>query len=379
MILFFLSLCLVAMASGSVGWWLAHSQETGQETLLSPLIPAGEKPLLAYTISALSQRPYQTSPIQVEKVLESTPDYTGYLFSYTTVGKRMTGLLNVPTQLDPSTVVPTVVMLRGYVPPEIYQTGVGTRNAGRVLASHGFITIAPDFFGYGESDPEPSDTWQARFEKPLLVIELIKSLQAAPIMIETKKLDINQVPLSVALTDQTLNIGKIGLWGHSNGGQIALTTLEILNTAIPTTLWAPVTAPFPYSILFFSDENLDEGKETRKWLSLFEREYDVFDFSLTQHLNRLHGPLQLHHGTADEAALQVWSDEFLDKVKQENQRRRQDEARVATGAAQASPELSTDQIEFTYYTYPGADHNLQPGWDTVVARDLEFFRKYLLE
>jgi dipeptidyl aminopeptidase/acylaminoacyl peptidase len=26
-----------------------------------------------------------------------------------------------------------------------------------------------------------------------------------------------------------------------------------------------------------------------------------------------------------------------------------------------------------YYTYPGADHNMRPGWDSVALRDIEFF------
>ncbi len=365
----------VGLISGSVGYYLAKFQDNESIPFVTPFIDQEKaKPLLAYTLPNLAKREYQTSAITVEKFMADHPTYTSYLFSYQTLGKKMTGQLNVPKTLVNPDQAPVVVMLRGYVPLEIYETGVGTRNAAAQLAEHGFVTLAPDFFGYGESEPEPEDSWQARFEKPIVVIELIKTLQAQPLTIPVELADDQLETANLEITTQNL-----GIWAHSNGGQIALTVLEILHEPIPTTLWAPVTAPFPYSLLFFSDESEDEGKSMRKWISIFEKDYDVFDFSLTQHLDQLTGPLQLHHGTADEAALKAWSDEFMDKIKIENKRRLEKlKELVASGSAElANPPPELKSIDIEYFTYPGADHNLQPGWNTVVERDLLFFEKNL--
>lgn len=370
-----------------LGRWSLSSQGTLFPSPFTQSPEPTEKPLAKYTLTALADYPYQTSPITIEKILSVNDDYSSYLFSYTTVGKKMTGQLNVPANTAISNPAKVIIMLRGYVPLNIYTTGVGTKNAAAVYAQAGFITIAPDFFGYGDSDPEPTDTWQARFEKPIVVIELLKSLQTQPLVIPADTtLDSTALggtpkrPLST--TGQTITPTSFGFWGHSNGGQIALSVLEVLNQPFPTTLWAPVTVPFPYSILFFSDESDDEGKATRKWISIFEQDYDVFDFSLTQHISRLTGPLQLHHGTADEAALTVWSDEFVDKIKAENLKRTAaqqelEDSLPATTGATATAAAVLDPIDLTYFTYPGADHNLQPGWDTVVERDLVFFKKFL--
>ena len=115
-----------------------------------------ELPLLEYTFPQLRARSYQPSTIVIEEQTASLPEFTTYTFSYTTMGKKMTGQLNIPATVTSTT--PVIVMLRGYVPLEIYSTGVGTKNAAAVFAKNGFITIAPDFFGYGGSDPEPTDS-----------------------------------------------------------------------------------------------------------------------------------------------------------------------------------------------------------------------------
>jgi pimeloyl-ACP methyl ester carboxylesterase len=344
------------------GFYLGHFLDLGENsTLLSPFsTQEPELPLLQYTIPNLAKKRYVPGSVTVNEVLEDTPDFTSYLFSYTSTGRKITGQLNVPKQLveaEQPIAVPVIVMIRGFVPEEIYTTGLGTKSAAAVFAQNGYVTFAPDFLGFGGSDPEPTDVWEGRFIKPINVIELIAGLKAQPTL---------QLPLP-SLKTIAIDPAQLGLWAHSNGGQIALTTLEILGEPIPTTLWAPVTVPFPYSILFYTDENDDEGKEARAWISLFEKNYDAREFSLTKYLDRLTGSIQLHHGTADEAALLTWSDEFVAKIEAENNRRENSEI------------MELPAIDLTYLTYPGADHNLQPSWNTVVQRDVSFFNTHLTE
>lgn len=346
-------------------WWPASSSPfwspLGELVSTKP-----DRPLQKYALPELEHWPLTPRQLTITSVLRQDDQTTALLFIFNPLGKKMSGQITLPTawlKNPPETPVPVILMARGYVPLEIYETGVGTRNAATQYAKAGFLTVAPDFFGFGDSEPEPTDSWQARFEKPVIMMELYRSLQTSPL----------NVPSSVSLDSQPhlLQVGTVGLWGHSNGGQIVLAMLEGWRLAAPTTLWAPVTAPFPYSILFFSDESPDEGKGMRRWLSQFEDTYDVFDFSLSQHLDRLQAPLQLHHGTADEAALTVWSDEFVAKITAENK------LRAAQAASASTAATASAEIELLYHQYPGADHNLQPGWQTVVDRDLVFFNQHL--
>jgi dipeptidyl aminopeptidase/acylaminoacyl peptidase len=262
------------------------------------------------------------------------PEYTSYLFTYTSEGKRISGQLNLPNL---SRTMPVVVMARGYVEKEQYTTGVGTKNAAAVYAKHGYITLAPDFSGYGESDPEDANALGARLTKPVEIIDLIDSLHSLP------QVDTNQVYL----------------WGHSNGGQIMLSVAEILGrrsdqSAVRSvqvrglTLWAPVSKPFPYNILYYTDDADDQGKWLRHEIAQFEGTYDAYEYSLDRHLDWIAVPIQLQQGTADEAVPVSWSRALRDQLKEHEKM-------------------------IQYYEYPGADHNLRPAWDTVVQRDLAWF------
>ena len=306
---FLVVLALMGVAAG-VMWWRWPKQVA---QFVSPLAQVQERPLAKYSFERLKQKDYQGGEITVD----------GDKFFLTYAGKRVSGQINVPAGKGP---FPVVVMLRGYVDKEVYETGVGTRKVAKILAENGFLTLAPDFLGYGESDPESNDILEARFEKVVTAMYLVNS--------------ICQVPRA--------NCHKLFLWGHSNGGQIALTVLAISGRSIPTVLWAPVSKPFPYSILYYSDDLDDRGKMIRKAVADFERDYNADDYSVTNYYHYIKEPLQIHQGTADEAVPKTWSDQLVEDLK-----------RVMT--------------DITYYVYTGADHNMNPAWNTVVARDVAFF------
>jgi uncharacterized protein len=293
--------------------------------LVSPAVPT-PKPLAKYAFTNLQQYQPQPNQITIDSTMFTEPELTAHLAHFATQDKNMTLQIMVPNQATPSAGFPVVLMIRGFADPSIYQTGVGTRNGARYFASRGFVTVAPDFLGFGGSDNPPVDAMAARLEKPTQMLDLIDSLSTLPF----------------------IDASRMGIWGHSNGGQIALSLLEITSKPIPTVLWAPVTKPFPYSLLFYTDEYGDGGKALRKTIATFETDYDVFDYSLDKYLDRLTGPIQLHQGGRDDAVPLEWSTEFTEIVNKD-----------------------TQKIE--YFTYPQSDHNMQPDWGTVAARSYQFF------
>ncbi len=308
-----------------------------------------KKPLEKYSFENLSNYQFQTNEIEINEVINQEENYESYLFFFQSLNKKISGVINVPILNNETqkSKLPIIIMNRGWAPVEQYYSGMGTKNAAAYYAKQGFITFSLDFLGYGQSDPAPEDSWEARFIKPINVIELLETI---------KTMD----EIKIGNKQYQLDHNKIGMWGHSNGGQISISVLEITSEPIPTVLWAPVTAPFPYSILYFSYDLEDEGKEMRKWLAMFEKKYDVYDFSITQHIDRIQGKILLHHGQSDFDAPVTWSRNFQNLIKAENNKRTKNDQSL---------------IDLTYYEYPNTDHNLVPNWDKVVQTDVEFFNQ----
>jgi uncharacterized protein len=301
-----------------------------------------DRPLDAYTIDNLGKRTYQSSQIVLDSVVSTSSAFTSYIFRYASDGKKVTGFANVPNNPKKSK-LPVIIQLRGYVDQSIYESGIGTKRSSEVYVQNGFVTLAPDFLGYGGSDMPENDIFEERFETYTAVMNLLASLKTLPFVD----------------TDQVF------LWGHSNGGHIGLTTLTIYSEATKTsqlpilkaaTFWAPVTRTFPYSILYYTDEAPDSGKILRKKLADFESTYDTDLYAFPNYLERISVPIQIHQGTSDDAVPSKWSDDIVKKLKAKN-------------------------VNVDYYIYPGADHNLSgtgaSGWNTVVDRDIKFFLKYL--
>lgn len=319
---------------GILGYFYYVSRlHTDAPSPLSPLSIIREKPLEKYSIKRLQTREPQGSEIVFGEIEATTSAYIVQHFHFFTEGKKVTGFAHIPN--NGKNKHPVVAQYRGYVDREIYETGYGTRRSAEVYASNGFLSLAPDFLGYGNSDNPSEQIFEERFQTYTTALDFFDSIQMIPFADED----------------------NIFFWGHSNGGHIALTVLEILGRDdIPTTLWAPVTKPFPYSILFYTDELSDRGKFLRRELAKFEEEYDVDKYSLTEFVEYIQSPLMIHQGGRDEAVPQKWSDEF-----------------VAL--------LDEYEKDVVYHVYPSADHNMvgppTGGWNKVVSRDIEFFRKHL--
>lgn len=334
------ALC-TAVLTFFAGWFsYAYTHRTPAQDAVEETKKVIMKPLEKYSIENLKNAHWEPGTFTIEKELADEKKYKSYLFSFMfnpevegNSKKKTTGQINTPK--EGSGPFPLVVMFRGYVDQTMYSTGTGTRPAAKYLAEHGFITLAPDFLGYAGSDSEAGNIFETRLQTYTTASSVIKSLDT---------------PSLKKALEGKWDGKNVFIWSHSNGGQIALTTLEITGVTYPTVLWAPASKPFPYVVLYFTDESDDGGKFIRRELSKFEELYDVDKYSYTNYIDSIQAPIQLHQGTADDAVPIAWSNELVGRLKKAEK-------------------------DITYYTYPGADHNLRPSWDIVIGRDVEFFKK----
>lgn len=318
------------------GYHLLSDRKIGERKQVSS--SQAEKPLEKYEIENLSKVGFQDSRIEFGRILREEGETVSRAFYFYVDGKKVSGQINYPVV---GGTYPVIVMNRGYIEREGYKIGDGTRRSGVEFAKAGFVTVAPDFLGYGESDMPSENPMEERFQTYVVDLVLIHSVG-----------NLNPAFLQSGM-DVRVDPSKIGLWGHSNGGQITITVLEAAKFKCPTVLWAPVTKPFPYSILYYTDDFDDHGKRLRRAIADFEQDYDSELYSLTNYLDRIEAPISLHQGSSDSEVPIEWSGDFV-------------------------LEMRKLKKQIDYFTYPEDDHNFANGnWDTVVARNIEFFNKNL--
>ena len=293
-----------------------------------------QRNLSKYSFQSLSKAKPTASQLYPLRKIAKEKLYASHIFHFqNSQNKKVSGIINIPDKISETR--PVVILLRGYADKETYISGTGTKRAASFFAENGFITISPDFLGYADSDPESPDILESRFEKPSTVVSLIYSLRNQPVEISKDKIILKNSPFFI--------------WAHSNGGQIAISVLEITREPIPTTLWAPVSIAFPDSILYYIDELDDKGAYLKKDLADFETRYDAVDFSISPLLTDITAPIQLHQGGKDKDVPKDWSDRLALKLN-----------------------LNPNK---NYFYYPQSDHNLRPDWQTAIDRDLSFFQK----
>lgn len=298
-----------------------------------------EKPLEKYSFENVRKTKFAPSVISLGDPLKDGEDFSSYTFYYLVDGRKVSGLLNIPKKAG---VYPLIVLFRGYVEKDAFTTGEGTRRTAEYFAQHGFITLAPDFLGYGDSEDGSHDSLEDRFQTYTTALTLLSSLQNLNTTLEA-----TQSGTIKADTDH------VGIWGHSNGGHIALSVLAMTKKPYPTVLWNPVSKPFPYSILYFTDEYDDHGKGLRKILADFEKQYDIEKYSPTNYYKDITAPLQLYQAEDDEAVPLRWSDELYNT-------------------------LNDLDKEIEYTTYPGENHNFNNGsWEKAILTSTDFFKKEL--
>ena len=167
-----------------------------------------------YTIAGLREHPFGPAGISITAILEETPDYTRYAIAYPSDDLTITGVMQVPPGDGP---FPVIIMNHGFINRDEYLPGDGTSRVAEVLNRNGYLTIAPDYRGWGGSDDGYSLFHTG------LVVDVINLLHAIP---------------SIPQADPS----RIGMWGHSMGGGITTKVLVLDASIRAAVLYAPNSA-----------------------------------------------------------------------------------------------------------------------------------------
>jgi dipeptidyl aminopeptidase/acylaminoacyl peptidase len=296
------------------------------------------------TIEYLRDLEIGGSEITFEEELAPGYNFHRYLVSYTSEGNKIYGLLTIPFAEPPESGYEAIVFNHGYIPPAEYRTTERYNAYVNYLAASGFVVFKIDYRGHGDSEGEPSGSYFS----PGYTIDSIAAFKSLQML-------------------DFVDPQGIGMWGHSMAGNLTLRAMLIEPEIKAGVIWAGAV----YSYDDFAEygindntyrppatpEGTDRPRRSRQIMEAYGRPDTQVAFwkavSLTENIDFLERPLQIHHAEDDPVVNIGYS----------------------IGLATA---LQEHGKEYEFYTYEGGGHNLvSPYFDQAMQRTVEFFRENL--
>jgi uncharacterized protein len=276
-------------------------------------------PVSPLAVPALRARSYEGGEIRVLQTLSQNAAYVSQLFEYPSDGLRVRGVMKVPRGAGP---FPVLLLNHGYYAVSAYRSGNGTDNAGDFLARAGYLTLASDYRGFGGSDNDASGQNAGhRVEYAVDVLNLLASVQRLP----------------------QADSARVGMWGHSMGGEVGLRTLEADRDRriSGTVFWAPTSGDVRANNRFYAGAAAPELAQQI-----------AFQLSPINYVGWVDSPVALHQGDRDREVDPQWTVQLRDALQ-------------AAGK----------EVEF--FWYPGQDHNWSGGWGEIAPRTVAFFDRHV--
>ena len=276
-----------------------------------------------YYISGMRGQRYPGGQVDIYGTFGQSKKFTTYLIFYPSEGLRISGMMSVPKGQGP---FPVIILCHGYIHPDKYSTGSDTWRQAFYLAEHGYLTISPDYRGHAGSSSGGSFFHIGYAED---ILNLISSVH------------------TIAKADSR----RIGLWGHSMGGAIALKAAVVSKKVDALVLFGSVSADERINFAFGMG-NGPGAYGLARFGSPDRNRLEYKRISSIYYLDR-GPPLSIHHGEADPVTPYQWSEDLF----------------------QAAQEQGT---EAELFLYPGAGHTFNGAdWDLAMERTLAFFAKHM--
>lgn len=341
-----------------VGFYFARTPKTvsnptpfvEQKTAVEQKITA--EPL---SIEEMRKKDYPGSDLVIEQTLNDGSNYHQYIASYESCDTSLSpkgdkseclkiyGLLTVPAGVKPKEGWPVIIFNHGYIPPNQYTTTGRYVSYVDGFARNGYIVFKSDYRGNGNSEGQP----EGAYYSPAYSVDVLNALSS-----------LKKYP--------DANPAKIGMWGHSMGGNITLRSLVVDGKDIKAAvIWGGVVGTYDDLMNNWQRRVTYQPPPNELALRNRYRQDLVAKYGTPKsnpefwnmldpnnYLSDISTPVSLHAGGADEEVPVAFSEGLDNRLK-------------ALGKT----------VEF--YTYPGDDHNISNYFNLAEQRSIDFFNKYL--
>jgi dipeptidyl aminopeptidase/acylaminoacyl peptidase len=300
---------------------------------------ATPKPPNPLSIEAMRQRAYPGSDITVEQTLAPGSNYQRYYVSYQSDGLKIYALLTVPSGPKPASGWPVVIFNHGFIPPTLYRTTERYIAYVDAFARSGYIVLRSDYRGHDKSEGVAS----GGYGSPDYTVDVLNGLSSVK---RYKDADPN----------------RIGMWGHSMGGQITLRSIVTVKDIKAAVIWSGVVASYADLLAHWNTRGgaPPVSGESRSWRQRLVNENGTpeanpeFWNSISPNSYLAEGvpPVQIHHDVNDSEVPASFSEGLARELKDAGQ-------------------------TYEYYTYPGDDHNISLSFNIAMARSIAFFDRYV--
>lgn len=299
------------------------------------------------TITYLRDMEITGSEITMEQKLADRSNYYQYLASYISQGNKIFGLLTIPFEEPPEDGYKAIVFNHGYIPPNTYRTTERYAAYVDYLARSGFVVFKIDYRGHGESEGQASGSYFS----PGYTIDSISALKSLQTM-------------------NNIDPQGIGMWGHSMAGNLVLRAMLIEPDVQAGVIWAGAVYSYDDFVTYGINDNTyrppatpeagegdDPRRASRQIFETYGRPDTQVDYwravSLTENIEFLNSPLQLHHSENDTVVNIGYSVDLAVVLQQKEK-------------------------PYEFYIYEGGGHNLiSPYFDQAMQRTVAFFRENL--
>ncbi len=282
--------------------FVAAAQE--KETPAKSTAPEYSQVSYPLKIPVMQHMNFPGSDLVIEEILPKSTSSDRYIVSYLSEHKKIQGLLVMPRGFSQKK-LPAILMAHGYVPPREYKNSEQYSDFIEFLAQNGYIVFMPDFRGNGESEGNAVGAYFS----PGYTIDFLNAF-------------------SSLARQEDVDSERIGVWGHSMGGNIVLRSIIVQKDIKSAVIWSGVVGSY-IDLLYHWNSNTAWNSHSDTEVVKPDKLITIYgdtqanpsfwhEISPTSYLHNISIPIQLHHAVEDRIVPAEFSQKLETMLEKEN-------------------------------------------------------------